>query len=685
MAEYYQYGNHRCSDSIHSFPDSAWKLNNKMNIYDNEILIDVSLLNIDTNSFKQIYVESEGNKNKISEKILEIVNTRGKLHNPITGTGGIFTGKIIKMGLNYPKNHKLSIGDNIISLASLTTTPLFIEEILDIDCLTGQIKIKGKAVLFPNSPLIKSPNNLPLKLLMAVLDEAGAPIQSYNLSKPGDNVMIMGASGKIGLMCAYAVRKKIGNKGRLVGIRNSKEDKKFHNELTKVFDKIYYCDTLKPLESYDKLCKLEKQFDLTLNCINFSGSEMFSLLCTKEYGTIYLASLGSNYKTTCLSAEGIAKDLNIVAYKGYTKNHANFTIKLLQENPQLINLLNKRLEKNYNTKSISNKITQSPSLESNILKDINFEEYVFDSSEMQKVLDNAFKVANYDCTVLITGESGVGKEIIATTIHKCSDRNYKPSIKINCGSIPKNLLEAELFGYEKGAFTGAEKNGKLGFFEIADKGTLFLDEIGELPLDLQVKLLRAIQEKELYKVGGIHPIHVDVRIIAATNKNLLTMVQEGTFREDLYYRLNVFPIDIPPLRKRKSDIIPLTKHFMNKYNQKFNLNKIIEQNAMNYLLEYSWPGNIRELENLIQRLLISTDNNAISILDTAKYLQTNNTISQKQTLLPMNNHSLQELLDQKEYEILKAAKEKYKTTRKIAESLKMSQTTLVRRLKKYNL
>jgi len=684
MTNSFQYGNQRCLEPKHSFPNAAWKLDNTMEIYEKELLIDVSILNLDGNSFKQIYVECEGDLDKISKKIMEIVETRGKLHNPITGTGGILYGKIIKMGDNYSNIKNLAVGDNIISLTSLALTPLKIDKILNIDINAGQIEIEGKAILFANSPLIKAPSNLPLKLLLAVLDEAGAAIQSFKLTKPKSRVLIIGASGEIGLMCAYAIRKRLGTEGRLIGIRSPQGDKDFRNEISDIYDEIYCYDVLKPLETYEKISKYEEEVDLTINCINTNGTEMLSILCTKEDGTIYLASLGNNYKTMCLSAEGIAKDLNIIAYKGFSKNHAAFTIQLLKENPKLIELLNQRLKRNYNAESISNNLVAKPNLENNILKDINLEEYVFNSFEMQKVLDNAFKVANYDCNVLITGESGVGKEILATVIHKCSDRNYLPSIKINCGSIPKNLLESELFGYEKGSFTGADKNGKLGFFELANGGTLFLDEVGELPLDLQVKLLRAIQEKEIYRVGGVKPIHIDVRIIAATNKNLKMLVEQGLFREDLYYRLNVFPIQIPPLRERTSDIIPLTKHFIKKYNQKFKLNKTFDQSSLDYILDYEWPGNIRELENMIQRLLISVDNNVITILDVAKNLQGVNQ-SQYKPSIDIDNRSLDEILEEKEYEILKLAKEKYKTTRKIAAALKLSQPTLVRKLNKHKL
>lgn len=684
MTETYQYGSHRCVEPENSFPNLAWKLNNSTKIFDSEILVEVSLLNIDSNSFKQIYVECQGNIDAIKKKIFEIVTTRGKMHNPITGTGGILYGEVIEIGSCYFNEYNLSIGDKIISLSSLTLNPLYIDEIINIDIHTGQVDIKGKAILFSHSPLIKAPMELPIKLLLAVLDEAGAAIQSYNLTSQYNNILIIGASGKIGLMCAYAIRKKISRNGRLIGIRSSNGDKKFKEDLKNIFDNVYYLDVLKPIEALNTINEYEKDFDLVINCMNIVGTEMFSILSTKETGNLYLANLGNNYKSICSSAEGLARDINIIAYKGFSKGHADFTIGLLRENPELIKHLNKCLIRNFRSDSISNKLSTSKNPNANYLKDINLEEYVFASPEIQKVLDNTLKVAAYDCTVLITGESGVGKEIFAKLIHKSSDRNYLPSIKINCGSIPKNLLESELFGYEKGAFTGADKNGKIGFFEIANGGTLFLDEIGELPIELQVKLLRAIQEKEIYRVGGINPIKVDVRILAATNKNLLELISEGKFREDLYYRLNVFPIEIPPLRERTNDIVPLIINFTKHYNHKFKLNKIFDENALNYLLNYSWPGNIRELENLVQRLLISVDNNLITILDVARNIKTTDK-NEDNTFIDFENSSLQEILDNKEREILKMAKEKYKTTRKISRILGLSQSTLVRKLNKYNL
>ncbi|OZV10864.1 hypothetical protein CIW83_17835 [Tissierella sp. P1] len=213
------------------------------------------------------------------------------------------------------------------------------------------------------------------------------------------------------------------------------------------------------------------------------------------------------------------------------------------------------------------------------------------------------------------GESGVGKGVLSYFLHNNSLRYNKPFIKINCGAIPENLLESELFGYEKGSFTGANKDGKVGLIQLADKGTLFLDEIGELPLNLQVKLLNVIQNKELTKVGGTTTIPIDIRIIAATNRNLQDMVKNKAFREDLYYRLKVVPITIPPLRERKEDIPPLILNFLNRFNEKYNYNKKISPEAMKILLSYNWSGNIREIENLIERLVVTTNDDIINRQD----------------------------------------------------------------------
>ncbi len=239
---------------------------------------------------------------------------------------------------------------------------------------------------------------------------------------------------------------------------------------------------------------------------------------------------------------------------------------------------------------------------------------VGNSSAIKKILALIDKVAKANSTVLITGESGTGKELVARLIHEKSPRNNKPFIPVNCAAIPSELLESELFGHEKGAFTGAAYS-RPGRFELANEGTIFLDEIGDMPLHLQVKILRVIQEKTFERIGSTKPIKVNVRILAATNKNLEQEVKEGRFREDLYWRLNVVPILIPPLRERKEDIPTLCDFFINKYASSFGHKIELSAQVIEKFLNYHWPGNVRELENLIERLYVLNEDGKISIED----------------------------------------------------------------------
>ena len=229
------------------------------------------------------------------------------------------------------------------------------------------------------------------------------------------------------------------------------------------------------------------------------------------------------------------------------------------------------------------------------------------SPEMEQVVAAIDQIARLDVTVLITGETGVGKEVVANAIRVNSAREKGPFVKVNCAAIPATLLEAELFGYEKGSFTGATSSGKMGMFELADKGTLLLDEIGEMSLELQAKLLRVIQHKEISRLGGTKPIQTDVRIISATHCDLKELVRQGKFREDLYYRLNVFPIYIPPLRERREDIGLLVRHFLSMCNSKYGKSVMIDESGLQTLQRYDWPGNVRELQNIVERLVIISE------------------------------------------------------------------------------
>lgn len=309
------------------------------------------------------------------------------------------------------------------------------------------------------------------------------------------------------------------------------------------------------------------------------------------------------------------------------------------------------------------------------------------SEPMKQVLSLAEKVANFQVTVLVLGESGVGKEEIAKFIHQNSIRKDKPFVVVNCGAIPENLLESELFGYEKGAFTGAMQAGKQGLFEAAEDGTIFLDEIGEIPLDLQVKLLRFLESKEIRRVGSVNTKIVDVRIIAATNCDLLEMVKEGTFREDLYYRLNVVQIEVPPLRKRIADIMPLASLFINRYNKKYNQEKKLTYDLVKALERYSWPGNVRQLKNIMENMVIVSNNEYLQPEDLPwnESGKKNVTAKMIDSLSENEELGLNEALDALECQILTQAKETYGTTRKIAEKLKVNQSTIVRKMQKYGL
>ena len=306
---------------------------------------------------------------------------------------------------------------------------------------------------------------------------------------------------------------------------------------------------------------------------------------------------------------------------------------------------------------------------------------VSESEAMHNVMALTKKLASVNTTVLITGESGVGKGLIARRLHEEGVRWKKPFVTVNCGAIPENLIESELFGYVAGAFTGSRADGKQGLFEAAQDGTIFLDEISELPLNLQVKLLQVIQERQITPVGGTRPIPVDVRIISATNRNLEELVKEGRFREDLYYRLNVVPINVPSLRERPADIIPLIQMNIARCNRELGETKSMSPDALSILLKYPWPGNIRELQNIIERLVITTSHNVITEDDIFIFIKE----AAEDNQINYADTSLAAALERAEKEILSRALENYKSTRAIARVLKVSQPTIVRKLNKYGL
>ncbi|MDS9472455.1 sigma-54-dependent Fis family transcriptional regulator [Sporosarcina pasteurii] len=320
-------------------------------------------------------------------------------------------------------------------------------------------------------------------------------------------------------------------------------------------------------------------------------------------------------------------------------------------------------------KSLIEEITEKEESHSN---------FITNSPKVGKIIEFSNKVAPTDSTILIQGESGTGKGVLAYYLHQISHRKSGPFLTVNCAAIPEDLLESELFGYTGGAFTGANKEGKTGLFEAANNGTIFLDEIGELALSLQAKVLGVIQDKQFIPIGSSESKKVDIRIIAATNQNLLEMVRNKRFREDLFYRLNVIDVHMPPLRERSEDIIPLTYSFLNKFNEKYNTNKVISPSCLDVLYYYSWPGNIRQLENLIERLVI-VGGSIIQIDDLPQVIQ--DQVKDIPQLIHPN--SLDCALEETTRTLVRRSYDKNQSSRAVAKDLDISQSRASRLIREH--
>lgn len=345
-----------------------------------------------------------------------------------------------------------------------------------------------------------------------------------------------------------------------------------------------------------------------------------------------------------------------------------------------------------NTRDISEinhlklKLDEAQAMEKIYLKSMGINKEIIDidnntvvvNKRMRDIYEVARRISTYNTTVLITGESGTGKELVAQYIHeKDQVRKDKPFVIINCGAIPANLLESELFGYAEGAFTGALKGGKIGLFEQANSGVIFLDEIGELDLSLQVKILRVLESKTIMKIGTQEEKHIDIRIIAATNRNLEEEVLNGHFRDDLYYRLNVVSLKVPPLRERTDEIVILTTKFINEFNKIYGQSKKLTYDLVQEMEAYSWPGNVRQLKNVVENMVVISNNEYLH-KDDLPWMR--NSVSTSQ-----DNITLKEAMETFEKELLMEAKIKWNTTEKIAEALDVNQSTISRKLNKYNI
>lgn len=356
----------------------------------------------------------------------------------------------------------------------------------------------------------------------------------------------------------------------------------------------------------------------------------------------------------------------------------NGTVKYVYNNVRDITALNQLQKSLAGREAIIRR--QNQQLE-NMKMRLGMSNIIASSKAFHEVVELAQRVAEFElATVLILGESGTGKELVAEMVVKNSPRKDKPFVRVNCGAIPENLIESELFGYEKGAFTGANEQ-HIGLFESANGGTIFLDEIGELPLNMQVKLLRVLQQKELKRVGANTPIKLNVRIIAATNRDLEQMVYDGQFRDDLYYRLNVVTIFIPPLRERKEDIMPLVNHFLHTINEKYGTEKAVFSDTVDVFEAYPWPGNVRELENMLESLVITSPGPMIRRENLPTKLL--NSLAAAQTEVQRCQMPLKKAISRTERRMIQDAMKKYGSIRKAAAALEVDPSTIVRKLQCY--
>lgn len=687
------YGVKRVIEPEHVLSTSAWKVDNNRDIYPNEMRVTIKKLHLEGTSFKQLCVESNNNFEKIKDRVLDIVFKRGKLHNPVTDTGGLLYGVVEKIGEEYDNRKGLQVGDEVVCNASLAAVPIYISRITKIDMAYNQFDVEGYAIIFNEFPIVKMPEGVPINLLLFAFDESGTMYTVSTCAKGKKNFLVVGSNLLTNMLFGYAIRKVAGPSARIVCLFDNKSEimvkgKSIDDLLNKIFNEIFYVNILKPLECMERL-NADSYFDLSVNCADIPGAETINILATKSGGTVCFANLINNYNIALYLTEAISRQLDIRCADGYLEKYDEFDIEIVKE-------LAPYLEKAVVTEmkledDIAYPLGRSKKgFELSGYRKSLVEDFICESRAMTLVLDEILSVAKYDCNVLITGDTGVGKEKVASIIQKNSNRKMQPFIKINCAAIADNLIESEFFGYEKGSFTGANTTGKKGYFEVADNGIIFLDEIGELPQDLQAKLLRVIQDGEFYRVGGTEPIKTNVRIISATNRDLEKLIEEKRFRRDLYYRLNVFPIRVPTLDERKAEIPALVDYFMEKYNEKFGIQKTIAEDAVNYLKTCSWPGNIRELENVVQRLLITSKGETITALDVMRDLHTE--LFEKSDInyedLLINDGAainLDEMVDNFEKNIIQHACEKYGSTRKAAKAIGISQTQLVRKKNKYNI
>lgn len=688
----YESGMNRVMEPEHVIPIMAWSLDPKREINDYEVRISVKRIHFEAGSFKQICEECGYEEEKIREKILSIVQKRGKLHNPATNTGGILYGAVEEVGKQYQNKRSISVGDHVISVISLMAIPMLLTSVGKIDYRYGQAQVEGYGILYGSAAMVKCPKGLGLETLMVVLNESGSLLGAQSLVQDQKRILILGNDLLLSLLYSFVVRKEKPDCFIAVLLDQESLDYLEKDEIRSILgtyvNQVYLQEllpsALSPTDIYADVMKKERElFDFCINSSNLRGAEAVSVLLTRERGTLFFGSLSNNYNLAVVYAEALGKELRVHSIGEYICDYPPFAQRKLLEIRQELD----RVHELYNRIPLRLKANKSTI---DCLKHESIREtdgFVYMSRVSRCLVEETLNIAKYDCNVIIEGETGVGKERILNLIQKNCSRRDQPCIRINCATIQENLAESEFFGYEAGAFTGANAEGKKGYFELANHGILFLDEVGALSLPLQSKLLRVLQENQFYRIGGTRQIDVDVRVICANNLRLRQLVKEGKFREDLFYRFNICEIMIPPLRERRPDIFCLSCSFLKRFNEKYKMEKTIEDQGYLQLYNHFWKGNVRELENVIHRAVINTRGNVITALEIDGYLHHN--ASDFRELLDstsVNNRlPLEDAVGVVERRMITRALSETSNTRDAARALGISQSQLLRKKRKYEI
>ncbi|MDD5927592.1 MAG: sigma 54-interacting transcriptional regulator [Firmicutes bacterium] len=689
------FGLNRVIEPAGSLPVTAWKLDNDPELKKGEIRIRLSGIVLERENFFQLCSVCDNDDEKIRERIIKIVKERGKFHNPYTESSALFIGTIEETSPGFDLG-KLKLGDDVICLTPMAGLPASIDEIGEIDVNYGRIRCTGYAICFETVQMVKidEPYAMSTIHLVRALEEEGS---IYGIScelKPRkiNKAAIIGSNIAEAIYYSQMVKDSNGSPVTVKFVIDGSYFAGITREDLKIIfgslvDGIYFVDLSKPMEAVEKIMSMEEGngFDAVINLENIKGCESVASLISKDNGLVCYTSMNNRYCHGLLVVDCLGKDITHYGLDGYSSNAYEFALTIVEQTEPAL----RRLDAFYAGKKKRPQKVRTAFKERTQAAARQIDGFIYKSRVTAEMVEEVLNVAQYDCNVIIQGETGVGKEKVFNLIHQNSSRKDKPCVKINCATISENLAESEFFGYEKGSFTGAQAGGKEGYFELANNGMLFLDEIGSLSLSMQSKLLRVLQESTYYRVGGTKPKHVNVRVICANNIPLKKLVEEGHFREDLYYRLNICLINVPPLRFRKEDISCLAEAFLKNYSEKYGVEKEFSEDAYRQLEEYHWPGNVRELENTVHRLYIAEKDDVIDGYAVDELINRNMlgeiVLDMRKEMNGVERIDFNQLMDEQEKKIIAYALKKKGTTRKAAEFLGIPQTTLARKKLKHDL